>query len=63
MTEALTQIDIDALWLACNVEISAVWPREKRMEAQLRVQRLNSAGVIEHGPGQPPQLKDQPDAD
>lgn len=51
----LTQDDIDALWLACRV----VFPADRRRlhaSAQLRLQRLCSAGVIEHAPGVEPTL-------
>lgn len=40
------QIDIDALWLAANVEISDKWARPQRQQAQLRLQHLADAGLI-----------------
>jgi hypothetical protein len=62
MPDELTQIDIDALWLACQVEIHAedIWPRSSRADAQVRLQRLVSAGIVEHTPGARPMLKEHP---
>jgi hypothetical protein len=57
----LTQTDIDALWLACrlSVDIGDV-PRNLRGRAQLRLQRLVSAGIVSQPFGKPPILKEKP---
>lgn len=55
----LTQDDIDALWLACRVSIDiGDNPRNLRGRAQLRLQRLVSAGIVDHpfASGKPPRL-------
>ena len=45
---SLTQTDIDALWQACQIEISFGGGRKLRAAAQLRLQRLNEAGLVKH---------------
>lgn len=54
----ITQDDIDALWLAARVviEIGDAGGHGLRRRAQLRIQHLMSAGVIECGPGVPPAI-------
>lgn len=55
MTSEVTQDDIDALWLACRVDIDiGDNPRNLRQRAQLRLQRLVSAGIVEHEIGARP---------
>lgn len=59
MSRELTQDDIDALWLACRITVDiGDSPRNLRGRAQLRLQRLVSAGVVKHdfASGKPPVL-------
>lgn len=56
---AFRQVDIDALWLACRLDVSALSrdvPVTLRADAQLRIQRLAEEGVIQHKIGQRPTL-------
>lgn len=56
-TNKITQDDLDALWLAARVSIPiGDIPRELRGRAQLRVQRLISAGYATQPWGKGPQL-------
>lgn len=58
MMAEITQDEIDALWLACRVEVSiGDVPRNLQHRAQLRIQRLADMGVIEHRVGGCPHLK------
>lgn len=54
----LTQDDVDALWLACRVDLSALPGMQNNLQAkaQLRLQRLVSAGVVKHDIGNEPML-------
>ena len=54
----LTQDDVDALWLACRIDLSALPSMHKSLQAkaQLRLQRLVSAGVVKHELGSDPVL-------
>lgn len=53
----ITQEDIDALWLACRIDINlGDVPRDLRGRAQLRLQRLVSAGLVSHSLGEYPKL-------
>ena len=54
----LTQDDVDALWLACRIDLSALPGMHKSLQAkaQLRLQRLVSAGVVKHEIGSDPVL-------
>lgn len=59
-TTSVTQDDVDALWLASRIDLSAIAgvSNTLRKRAQMRLQRLASAGIIRHEPGQDPVLAD-----
>lgn len=55
--DRITQDEVDALWLACRVQINVGdVPRNLKRRAQLRIQRLASAGIISHQIGKYPTL-------
>ena len=62
--DRITQTDVDALWLACRVDIGAISdePNRLRGEAQLRLQRLMSAGIVSHDIGTRP-IINKPDVE
>lgn len=58
--QSITQTEIDALWLAARVDIPiGDVPRDLKGRAQLRLQRLGSAGVIDIAIGKYPKIAKQ----